>query len=191
MAISKKPKQKRLSPDRIKRLEHVSRMWAAGMTEREIAEALATPALGIKNPKSGQPFSSVQIHYDIQLLKEEARERRGIPVAERLDELRCIVREVRRRAFRAKEPDLRVILETVRDECKLDGLAPPDKVEVSGPAGGPMTHEHSGNVGLNITPSAFAEFLKDVAGAGGPGVPPDGNAQPVDPEAGAVEGPTS
>jgi hypothetical protein len=112
-----------------RRREIVAHLRVRGMTEREIAEALAKPGANqILNPLNGQPYTRQTIHSDIALLRRKwqanAAQNTNKHQARQLAE----IQEIKRQAF--LDRDGLLALRAIDREMKLLGTAVPERIEI-------------------------------------------------------------
>lgn len=105
----------------------VARLWARGLSQREIEEALAK-VQDLRNPQ-GKPYSIATVNRDIQVIRLEMQQQYAADYFAHASEMLAQYREVRREAWR--NGDLDAVLKACAAECKLMGLDRPDRLEVT------------------------------------------------------------
>lgn len=104
----------------------VARLWARGLSQREIEEGLKKA--GLVN-FHGKPWSTTTVHRDVQAVKLEMQQQYAADYFAHASEMLAQYREVRREAWRSG--DLDAVLKACAAECKLMGLDKPDRLELS------------------------------------------------------------
>ena len=105
------------------RRRQVAALRLRGLTEREIAQALAEK--GHVNPKTGRAWSQATINTDIKAIREDWRKEATQDIAEHIARILAELSEVKRSAW--VEKDYQAILRAIEKEAKILGVDSPDK----------------------------------------------------------------
>lgn len=113
------------------RRERVASLVARGLTQREIAHALANDKNSpILNPDTGEAFDVATINRDLQALRKENRERTAASIDEHAARQYAEIQEIKRAAWAGKNPQL--ALAALDKEMKLLGtLRQPDGININ------------------------------------------------------------
>lgn len=127
-----KPKSTAKSDIVLMRRERVASLLARGLTQREIAAALAKEPLegGIRNPDTGDPFDVMTVNRDIKAIRADNRKRTALSIDRHQARQYAEIQEIKRAAWAGKNPKL--ALEALEKEMKLLGtLRQPDGININ------------------------------------------------------------
>lgn len=112
----------------------VARLLLRGMTQREIMDGLT--ASGSVNPDNGTPWSLGTVNSDVKALAREWASSAAGDVDAQRGRLLAELREVKRQAWTAQHPNLKAVMEAIKQERGILGVDAPQKLEVDIPPGG-------------------------------------------------------
>lgn len=122
---------------RIARRERVARLRLRGFTQRDIQRALSDPQRGMRDPKTGKPYSLMTINRDCKWIDKSWRENILALADEHNARILAEINEVKRTAW--KDGDMQVVLRALKQEVDLFGLEAPKQTEIGAIGGGPIT----------------------------------------------------
>lgn len=117
------------------RREKVGKLYARGMTTRDIAIELSQLPEPILN--NGQPFSHVTIASDVNAIRRQWRKNAESELNEHIARQFGEIQEAKRVAW--ENNDLKTFAQLIAIEIKLLGTDTPQKLELTGKDGNPLT----------------------------------------------------